>query len=177
MLFRSHFRGFDEYYSIPYGDKTAEFGHWEKGPGMDLFRALEKNLGKLDVIAEDLGLLTDSVIEMVEESGFPGMKVLQFAFSSRSCADINDNIIRSGCCRVSDKHRRKVLHRKQSLVKFVYSFEIVISCYLQCLGNIITHNGLNIMQCKFLCQFGRLKYRCVAPYGEQIGRASCRERV
>ena len=75
-----HFRGFDEYYSIPYGDKTAEFGHWEKGPGMDLFRTLEKNLGKLDVIAEDLGLLTDSVIEMVEESGFPGMKVLQFAF-------------------------------------------------------------------------------------------------
>ena len=75
-----HFRGFDEYYSIPYGDKTAEFGHWEKGPGMDLFRALEKNLGKLDVIAEDLGLLTDSVIEMVDESGFPGMKVLQFAF-------------------------------------------------------------------------------------------------
>ena len=75
-----HFRGFDEYYSIPYGDKTAQFGHWEKGPGMDLFRALEKNLGKLDVIAEDLGLLTDSVIEMVEESGFPGMKVLQFAF-------------------------------------------------------------------------------------------------
>ena len=75
-----HFRGFDEYYSIPYGDKTAEFGHWEKGPGIDLFRTLEKNLGKLDVIAEDLGLLTDSVIEMVEESGFPGMKVLQFAF-------------------------------------------------------------------------------------------------
>ena len=74
-----HFRGFDEYYSIPYGDKTAEFGHWEKGPGMDLFRALEKNLGKLDVIAEDLGLLTDSVIEMVEESGFPGMKVLQLS--------------------------------------------------------------------------------------------------
>ena len=66
-----HFRGFDEYYSIPYGDKTAEFGHWEKGPGIDLFRTLEKNLGKLDVIAEDLGLLTDSVIEMVEESGFP----------------------------------------------------------------------------------------------------------
>ena len=75
-----HFRGFDEYYSILYGDKTAEFGHWEKGPGIELFRTLEKNLGKLNVIAEDLGLLTDSVIELVEESGFPGMKVLQFAF-------------------------------------------------------------------------------------------------
>ena len=82
-----HFRGFDEYYSIPYGDKTAEFGHWEKGPGIDLFRTLEKNLGKLDVIAEDLGLLTDSVIEMVEESGFPGMKVIQFAFDSREGSD------------------------------------------------------------------------------------------
>ena len=75
-----HFRGFDEYYSIPYGDKTAEFGHWEKGPGIELFQTLEKKLGKLNVIAEDLGLLTDSVIELVEESGFPGMKVLQFAF-------------------------------------------------------------------------------------------------
>ena len=75
-----HFRGFDEYYSIPYGNETAIDGAWMPGPGMDLFRALEKNLGKLDVIAEDLGLLTDSVIEMVEESGFPGMKVLQFAF-------------------------------------------------------------------------------------------------
>ena len=85
-----HFRGFDEYYSIPYGDKTAQFGHWEKGPGMDLFRALEKNLGKLDVIAEDLGLLTDSVIEMVEESGFPGMKVLEFAFDSRDTGSASD---------------------------------------------------------------------------------------
>ena len=77
-----HFRGFDEYYFIPYGDKTAEFGHWEKGPGIELFRTLEKNLGKLNVIAEDLGLLTDSVIQLVEESGFPGMKVLQFAFDA-----------------------------------------------------------------------------------------------
>ena len=85
-----HFRGFDEYYSIPYGDKTAEFGHWEKGPGMDLFRALEKNLGKLDVIAEDLGLLTDSVIEMVEESGFPGMKVVEFAFDARDTGAASD---------------------------------------------------------------------------------------
>ena len=57
---------------------------------MDLFRALEKNLGKLDVIAEDLGLLTDSVIEMVEESGFPGMKVLQFAFDENEGQSVSD---------------------------------------------------------------------------------------
>lgn len=75
-----HFRGFDEYYAIPYGDKTAEKGEWEKGPGMDLFRVLKKNVKNLEVIAEDLGILTDSVLELLEESGFPGMKVLQFAF-------------------------------------------------------------------------------------------------
>ena len=71
-----HFRGFDEYYSIPYGDLTAEFGHWEKGPGMDIFRTVKETLGDVKIIAEDLGFLTDSVIRMVEESGYPGMKVL-----------------------------------------------------------------------------------------------------
>ena len=74
-----HFRGFDEYFSIPYGDKTAHGGHWEKGPGMELFRAVEARLGKLDIIAEDLGYITDSVKQLVWESGFPGMKVLEFA--------------------------------------------------------------------------------------------------
>ena len=75
-----HFRGFDEYYDIPYGDKTAEFGQWRPGPGMDLFDALKEKLGKMDVIAEDLGFLTPSVLKLVKKSGYPGMKVLQFAF-------------------------------------------------------------------------------------------------
>ncbi|HIY19116.1 MAG TPA: 4-alpha-glucanotransferase [Candidatus Blautia avistercoris] len=75
-----HFRGFDEYYSIPYGDQTAEFGHWEKGPGLELFHVLKERLGSLNVIAEDLGFLTDSVIKMVKDTGYPGMKILQFAF-------------------------------------------------------------------------------------------------
>ena len=82
-----HFRGFDEYYSIPFGDQTAERGHWEKGPGMDLFNTVKEKLGDVDVIAEDLGYLTESVIEMVKESGYPGMKVLQFAFDSREESD------------------------------------------------------------------------------------------
>ena len=75
-----HFRGFDSYYAIPYGDKTAERGKWEKGPGMDLFHTLDKKIKDLRVIAEDLGFLTESVLEMLKESGYPGMKVLQFAF-------------------------------------------------------------------------------------------------
>ncbi len=85
-----HFRGFDEYYSIPYGDKTARNGHWEKGPGIDLFRAVEKKLGKNAVIAEDLGYLTDTVREMLRDSGFPGMKVLEFAFDARDSSATND---------------------------------------------------------------------------------------
>lgn len=79
-----HFRGFDEYYSIPYGDPTAEFGHWEKGPGIEIFQAIKSAIGKREVIAEDLGFLTPSVIKLVKKSGYPGMKVLLFAFDAGS---------------------------------------------------------------------------------------------
>lgn len=78
-----HFRGFDEYYSIPYGDPTAENGKWMPGPGYDLFRTMKEKLGDRAVIAEDLGFLTDSVIKLIEDTGYPGMKILQFAFDSR----------------------------------------------------------------------------------------------
>lgn len=82
-----HFRGFDEYYSIPYGDPTAEFGHWEKGPGIEIFQAIKSAMGKREVIAEDLGLLTPSVIKLVKKSGYPGMKVLLFAFDAGADSD------------------------------------------------------------------------------------------
>ncbi len=85
-----HFRGFDEYYSIPYGEETAVNGHWEKGPGIELFRTMERRLGKHEVIAEDLGYVTDSVRQLVRDSGFPGMKVLEFAFDSRDSGSAND---------------------------------------------------------------------------------------
>ncbi len=77
-----HFRGFDEYYSIPNG-KTAMYGHWEKGPGMSLFNTLKEKLGEKPIIAEDLGYLTDTVIKLVKDTGYPGMKILQFGFDSR----------------------------------------------------------------------------------------------
>lgn len=82
-----HFRGFDEYYSIPYGDETAVNGHWEKGPGMDLFNTVKEKLGELDIIAEDLGFLTESVFQLLKDSGYPGMKVLQFAFDPSKDSD------------------------------------------------------------------------------------------
>lgn len=76
-----HFRAFDAYYSIPYGRKDAVVGRWLPGPGKDFFDALETALGKHpSIIAEDLGILTDSVHDLLEYTNFPGMKVLQFAF-------------------------------------------------------------------------------------------------
>ncbi len=76
-----HFRGFDTYWAIPAGSETAINGKWEKGPGMELFRAMEAAIGHaLPIVAEDLGELFDSVRELLQESGYPGMKVLQFGF-------------------------------------------------------------------------------------------------
>lgn len=82
-----HFRGFDEYYAIPYGHKTAEHGKWMPGPGYDFFRVMKEELGEREIIAEDLGFLTPSVIELVKKTGYPGMKILQFAFDSREESD------------------------------------------------------------------------------------------
>lgn len=78
-----HFRGFEAYWSVPYGDKTAKNGKWIKGPGMDFLNAVKTALPNLDMIAEDLGYLTQEVLDLRDASGYPGMKVLQFAFDSR----------------------------------------------------------------------------------------------
>ena len=104
-----HFRGFDEYYSIPYGDQTAEFGHWEKGPGMDIFRTVKETLGDVKIIAEDLGFLTDSVIRMVEESGYPGMKVLEFAFDSREPSNYLPHNYDKNCVVYTGTHDNETL--------------------------------------------------------------------
>ncbi len=83
MLRIDHFRGFDSYYAIPYGAADARIGVWREGPGMKLFRAVEAAIGPQRIIAEDLGFLTQSVRQLLKDSGFPGMKVLEFAFDSR----------------------------------------------------------------------------------------------
>jgi len=104
-----HFRGFDEYYSIPYGDENAKRGHWEKGPGMDLFHALRKALGEQAVIAEDLGYVTESVKKLVEDSGFPGMKLLEFAFDSRESGDYRPNTWTENTVCYTGTHDNQVL--------------------------------------------------------------------
>ena len=82
-----HFRGFESYWSVPAGDTTARNGHWVKGPGIGFIRAIQKALPDLDFIAEDLGYMTPEVRQLQLDSGYPGMKVLEFAFDSREESD------------------------------------------------------------------------------------------
>ena len=82
-----HFRGFESFWSVPAAEKTAINGVWEKGPGMDFIGAVQKAIPDLAFIAEDLGFVTDEVRQLQEDSGYPGMKVLQFAFDSREAGD------------------------------------------------------------------------------------------
>lgn len=82
-----HFRGLESCWSVPYGDKTARNGAWVKGPGKAFVQAIKSALPDLSMIAEDLGYLTQEVLELRNCSGYPGMKVLQFAFDSKEPAD------------------------------------------------------------------------------------------
>lgn len=80
LLRIDHFRGFLNYYAVPAGDENAEHGEWRDGPGLEIFRIMEKQYGRYEMIVEDLGELTPAFIGMVKESGYPGMKILQYAF-------------------------------------------------------------------------------------------------
>ncbi len=78
-----HFRGFDKYWAVPYGEETAVNGEWKPAPGVNFFTQLEANLGyRLPIIAEDLGEIDESVVELRDKFGLPGMKILQFAFEN-----------------------------------------------------------------------------------------------
>lgn len=82
-----HFRGLESYWAVPWGEATARNGKWVKGPGHKFVEAVKKSLPELSIIAEDLGYLTEEVLELRRASGWPGMKVLQFAFDSREPSD------------------------------------------------------------------------------------------
>lgn len=78
-----HFRGFESYWAVPYGEETAVNGSWKKAPGEKLFQAIQKELGEeLPIFAEDLGIITPEVEALRDQFGFPGMKVLQFGFEA-----------------------------------------------------------------------------------------------
>lgn len=78
-----HFRGFESYWAVPFENETAVNGKWKKGPGIKVFEAIKRELGDIEVIAEDLGYITKEVRELLDICGYPGMKVLQFAFNPK----------------------------------------------------------------------------------------------
>ena len=99
-----HFRGFDQYYAIPFGETTAIHGAWEDGPGIAIFEKIKEVFGKVNIIAEDLGFLTPSVLKLLEDTGFPGMKVLEFAFDSRDGGDYRPHSYPTNCIAYTGTH-------------------------------------------------------------------------
>ena len=99
-----HVRGIDEYSEIPYGDTTAEHGKWAPGPGFELIKAIRSAVGNKPIIAEDLGYLTPSVMKLVRKTGYPGMKVIQFAFDSREESDYLPHNYRHNCVVYTGTH-------------------------------------------------------------------------
>jgi len=156
-----HFRGFDEYYFIPYGDPTAEFGHWEKGPGYDLFKTMKDKLGKKEVIAEDLGFLTDSVLKLVKKTGYPGMKILLFAFDSREPSDYlphaytNNSVVYTGT-HDNDTVEGWIKSAKKVDVKFARTY----------LG---VRKNSEIRPALIRAAFGSVSDTCIIPMQDYLG--------
>ncbi len=99
-----HFRGFDAYWEVKADADTAQNGRWVKGPGAKLFHAIEKKMGKLPIIAEDLGVITQSVVDLRDRFNFPGMKVLQFAFDDPGNGFLPHNYSNTNCIVYSGTH-------------------------------------------------------------------------
>ena len=104
-----HFRGFDEYFSIPAKATTAKEGHWEQGPGMELFHAIRNRIGDKQIIAEDLGTLTPTVKKLLADSGFPGMKILAFAFDHYGKSDYLPHNYDRNCVAYTGTHDNETL--------------------------------------------------------------------
>jgi len=99
-----HFRAFSAYFSIPAGDETAKNGKWVKGPGRAIFEQFSKTLGKLNIIAEDLGTIDEPVRKLLKFTGFPGMKVLQFAFDPENESSYLPHNIDKNCVVYTGTH-------------------------------------------------------------------------
>lgn len=110
VLRLDHFRGFDAYYAIASGEETARNGRWHKGPGIEFFDTLNYAIGKRSYIAEDLGFLTPTVSKLLDDSGLPGMKVLQFAFDSREDSDYLPHNYNHHCVAYTGTHDNNTIN-------------------------------------------------------------------
>ena len=118
-----HFRGLESYWAVPYGSATARIGRWRKGPGMALVGMLTAWFHDLDIIAEDLGLLTPEVTQLLNESGLPGMKVLEFAFDPQNPSDYLPHMYSKNCvCYVGTHDNETVMQWQQQADRNHVSF-------------------------------------------------------
>ena len=99
-----HFRGFAGYYNVPYGDATARGGKWDPAPGIALFRTIRETFPKAKIIAEDLGFITDDVRELLDDTGFPGMKMLHFAFYDPEHEYLPRRFVNANCVVYASSH-------------------------------------------------------------------------
>ena len=105
-----HFRGFESYYTIPFGNEDATIGEWKKGPDYELFRLADEELGRLNIIAEDLGFITPEVRAMLDKCGYPGMKVIQFGFSDGKNEHLPHNFTTTNCFVYTGTHDNETLN-------------------------------------------------------------------
>ena len=118
-----HFRGLESYWAVPYGDTTARNGRWRKGPGMDLVGALTGWFQDLELIAEDLGYHTPEVEQLLQDSGLPGMKILEFAFDSREPSDYLPHTYTKNCvCYAGTHDNETVMQWKDSAARADISY-------------------------------------------------------
>lgn len=104
-----HFRGLESYYSIPYGMENARIGEWVKGPGIDFVRTIKKEVRGVGIIAEDLGFLTPEVEKLLKQSGFPGMKILEFAFDHKGDSNYLPHNYEKNCVVYTGTHDNETL--------------------------------------------------------------------
>lgn len=120
-----HFRGFESYWEVKYGSENAVNGRWVKGPGVELFNNIKEELGDLDIIVEDLGFNTKEVTKMVEESGFPNMKVLQFAFNPYEESEHAPHIYDKNCVVYTSTHdNQTIMGWFETLPKDIFEYTV-----------------------------------------------------
>lgn len=154
-----HFRGFEAFYAIKYGEETAINGKWIKGPGIDLFNKIKEEIPDVQIIAEDLGIITRKVNRLIKECGFPGMKVLQFAFDgSKNNAYLPKNHKANSVCYIGT-HDNQTLkgfvndldENRQEYIKSCFRFkeknveELLIKALFKSKSNLIIVNACDML--------------------------------
>ena len=122
-----HFRGLESYWAVPYGEETARNGQWRKGPGESFIRAIQENFPGMPIIAEDLGFLTEEVMALRAFSGYPGMKILQFAFDSREPSNYLPHCYDNNCVCYTGTHDNATM--QQWLDEVTYLLKIIFLLY------------------------------------------------